>query len=94
MALDQSDIDQIAEVVNGFLATRMEQVYLAIEQLREEFQATINIMDGNDRALIAEFQKVKGMPPAEFLIQAGESWERFIRTEAKHLGLRVIAEKS
>lgn len=97
MPITQEEALQIAQVtrtvVEEIIAARMEQVYLAIEQMREEFQMTVGVLDGNDHAVIGELQRMKGVTPAEVLEEAGRAWERFIKTEAGHLGLKVIRPK-
>jgi len=93
MTIDQDDIAAIVSAVNENIARRLEDVYGAIEQMREEFHQTITVMDGNDMAIVGELQKMKAMPTPEVLKEAGESWERYVRGEAKHLGLRIIAPK-
>lgn len=87
MTIDQEDLRMIVEALAPIIEAQ-------IEQLRGEMQATVEVLDGNDLALVGELQKVKGMTAAEVLTEAGESWERFIVGEAKHLGLRIVKEKN
>lgn len=91
MALEPQDIELIADtayqVVQRVIGERMEQVYGVLEEIREQMQATVGVLNGNDEALLAEIRKVQHATPAEVLTQAGESWERFITNEAKVLGI-------
>lgn len=89
-------VEAVVPMVERAIARQMEDTYGAIEQLREEFQASINIMDGNDHAIIAEIQRLRGSggeQVAEVLTKAAESWDRFIRSEAEKLGLKVLTPK-
>lgn len=88
------------EIVNAILPILQQhidtEISLHLDQLRQEFQATVEVLDGNDSALVAEIQRLRasgGEQVAETLTRAGESWERFIRAEAEHLGLRVMVPK-
>lgn len=68
----------------------------AVDQLRAEMQATVEVLAGNDDALVAEIQRLRGSggeQVAEVLTKAGEAWERFVRAEAEKLGLKVIVPK-
>lgn len=87
-------VDILAPVVEQAIAERLEAVYLAIEVMREEFQQTISVMDGNDHAIVGELQRIKTVTPAKVLEEAGEAWERFVIGEAKALGLRVVRPKA
>ncbi len=84
---------QIGGAVNEVIGRRLEDVYLAIEAVREEFQQTVTVMDGNDRAVIAELQRFQQLTPIQVMEEAAASWERFVKTEAEHLGLKVIVPK-
>ncbi len=92
-------VDALVPVIEAAIARRAEDIYGAIEQLRGEFQATINVMDGNDAAIIAAVQEMRGVltgdgyQVSEVLSKAGASWERFVRAEAEQLGLKVIVPK-
>lgn len=92
-------VDALVPVIERAIGRRMEEVYGTLEQLREEFQQTINVMDGNDQAIVAALQEIRGKisgegyQVAEVLAKAGESWERFVRAEAEKLGLKVITPK-
>lgn len=89
-------VDTLVPVIERAIGRRMEEVYGAIEQLREEFQQSVTVLDGNDHALVAEIQRLRGSggeQVAEVLAQAGEAWERFVRGEAEKLGLKVITPK-
>lgn len=93
MGIEQDDIAAIVAAVNEIITKRLEDVYLAIENMREEFHQTVGVLDGNDMAIVGELQKMKATPAAEVLKEAGNSWERYVKGEARHLGLRVIAPK-
>lgn len=92
-------VEVLVPVIEGAIARRMEEVYGTLEVLREEFQQTINVMDGNDHAIIAAVQELRGQITGEGYIveevvkRAGESWERFVRSEAEKLGLKFIVPK-
>lgn len=89
-------VEVLVPVIERTMVRRLEDVYGTIEQLRGEFQQTINIMDGNDRAIIAEIQRLRGSggeQVAEVLTRAAESWDRFVRAEAENLGLKVLTPK-
>ena len=99
MAEAEQIVDALVPVIEAAIARRMEQVYTVIEELREQFQQTINIMDGNDHAIIAAVQELRGQVTGEGYVveevvkRAAESWERFVRSEAEKLGLKVIMPK-
>ncbi len=94
MAIDDADFQAIVAACDEAMGRRLEEVYLAIENLRGEMQATVGVLDGNDRALIGELQRYKQVPAAVVLAEAAESWERFVRSEAGHLGLKVLVAKT
>ena len=83
----------VKQVVDEVVGARAEQIYLAMEQMREEFQATVGVLDGNDHAVIAELQRMKQTAPAQLLEEVERSWEWFIRGEAERMGMRVIVKK-
>lgn len=90
-------VDTLVPVIERAIARRLEEVFGAIEQLREEFQTSVGVLDGNDHALVAEIQRLRGSggeQVAETLARAGQAWERFITTEAKLLGLQIIVPKA
>jgi len=95
--MDEAEAIEIAQavrvVVDEVVAQRSEQIYLAMEQMREEFQMTVGVLDGNDHAVIAELQRMKQTAPAVLLSEVEKSWEHFIRVEAERLGLKVLAKK-
>lgn len=93
MTIEQADLEAIVGAVNEIIGRRLEEVYGAIEQMREEFTQTVTVLDGNDTALLGEIRKMSGMTPAEVLKEAGESWERYVKGEAANLGLRIVAPK-
>lgn len=96
MALEQEDVATIIEVVEEIMGRRLEAVFGAIEQLREEIQQTVTTLNGNDLAVIGALQHMKladGGQVAAVLERAGESWQRFLVNEAKEIGLKVIAPK-
>lgn len=92
-------VEVLVPVIEGAIARRMEEVYGTLEVLREEFQQTINVMDGNDHAIIAAVQELRGVVTGEGYIveevvkRAAESWERFVRSEAEKLGLKMLVPK-
>lgn len=100
MTTSEEIVDVLVPVIERAIARRLEAVYGAIEQLREEFQQSVTVLDGNDQAVIAVVQELRGkvtgegMQVAEVLAKAGESWERFVRGEAEKLGLKVIVPKA
>lgn len=89
----------LVPVIERAMERRDVGVYAAIDQLRGEVQATIEVMDGNDQAIISALQEIRGQVTgdgaqvAEVLKLAAESWERFVRGEAEKLGLKVIVPK-
>lgn len=97
MALDENDIpvivDAVKSIVDRLLAERMESIYGVLEEIREQTFHSVTVLDGNDAALLAEIRKVQHATPAKVLEMAGESWDRFIRAEAGHLGLRIVVPK-
>ena len=93
MTITNDDVAQIVEAVNEIIGQRLQPVYESIEQMREEFTQTVTVLDGNDTALLGEIRKMSGMTPAEVLKEAGESWERYVKSEAANLGLRIVAPK-
>jgi hypothetical protein len=97
MALEASDmeiiVDAVHQVVERVVGERMQQVYEVIEELRDGFTNTVEVLGGNDDALLGEIRKVMHATPAEVLGMAGESWSRYITAEAKYIGLKVIEPK-
>lgn len=93
MIMDQDDFTKIIAAVDEVMGRRLEDVYGAIEQLRAEFSATIGVMDDNDNVILGEVKRLTGAGAGEVAREAVDAWERFIRNEAKVLGLRVIAPK-
>ena len=98
--MDQSEVTEVVDalvpVIEGAIARRMEEVYGVLEELREQFQATVAVLDGNDHAIITEVQRLRGSggeQVAETITKAAEAWERFVVTEARHIGLQVIRPK-
>lgn len=83
----------VRDTVDEAIRARMEEVYGVLEELREGFLGTVQVLDGNDQALVGEIQKWKQSPPAEMLAIAATSWERFIRGEVEALGMRMVAPK-
>lgn len=94
--LEPSDMeiitDAVYEVVNRVVGARMEEVYAVLEELRGGFTNTVEVLNGNDNALLGEIRKVQHASPAEVLEMAGESWERFIRNEAEAIGMTVVKD--
>ncbi len=92
--LEQSDMEVIVDAVKGvvdrLLGERLEQVYAALEEIRDQTYASITMLDGNDNALLGEIRKVQHATPAEVLAMAGASWERWIRSEASALGYSTL----
>ena len=98
--MDQTEVTEVVDalipVIEGAIARRMEEVYGVLEELREQFQATVTVLDGNDHIIIAEVQRLResgGEQVAETVAKAAEAWERFVVAEAKHIGLQVIRPK-
>lgn len=93
MAIDQEDVETIIGAVDEVMGKRLEQVYASIEQLREEFYATTQVLDGNDHAVVAEVQRMKQEGPAVLLATVEESWTHYIKGEAERLGMKVMVPK-
>lgn len=65
---------------------------VGVDQLREEFRATVEVMDGTDQAIIAKVlelvDEVHGEEGVSKLAgDVGEAYTRFVRAEATRLGL-------
>lgn len=89
-------VDTLVPVIERLIGRKSEDIYLAMEQLREEFQQSVTVLDGNDHALVAEIQRLRGSggeQVAEVLTRAAEAWEAFVRMEAEKLGLKVLVAK-
>ena len=93
MALEAADVEAIIGAVDEVVGRRLEQVYASIEQLREEFYATTQVLDGNDHAVVAEVQRMKQEGPAVLLATVEESWSHYIKGEAERLGMKVMVPK-
>lgn len=93
-------VEVIAPIVEQAIASRVTEIYEVIEDLRQGFQATVGVLDGNDQAIIAALQEVKakvtgeGYQVAEVLKKSAESWDRFVRGEAEKLGWKVVVPKA
>lgn len=93
-------VEALVPVIERAIARRMEEVFGVIEELREQFHATIGVMDGNDQAIIAALQEVRGAVTGEggqvgeVMKLAAESWERFVKGEAEKLGMKVVVPKT
>ncbi len=89
-------VDRLTPVIEAAIARRMEEVYAVLEDLRSQMQSTVQVLDGNDQALVAEIQRLRGSggeQVAEVLANAAGAWERWVRAEAANLGLKVIVPK-
>ena len=89
-------VNIIVPVIEKMIAERSEAIYAVVEDLRQQMIATVGVLDGNDAALVAEIQRLRGSggeQTAEVLTKAAEAWERFVRAEAEQLGLKVITPK-
>lgn len=83
----------VVDVLYPIIEREFASVRTEIDQLRQEIYDTVQVLQGNDTALVGELQKVKGSTVAEVLQEAGESWARFVKGEAENLGMRVVVAK-
>lgn len=83
----------VVDVLYPIIEREFASVRMEVEQLRQEVFDTVQVLQGNDNALVGELQKIKGSTVAELLQEAGESWARFVKGEAENLGMRVVVAK-
>lgn len=93
MALTEEEFRQIIAGVDVAMGKRLEEVYGAIEQLREEFQATINVIDGSIMSIIGWLQEREDPEVKEFSDGFQGAWDRLVKMEAERLGLIIDATK-
>lgn len=85
-------VDAVHQVVERVVGERMEQVYHVIEEMRQGMVGTVEVLNGNDTALLGELRKIQHATPAEVLTMAGESWAAFIQHEAERIGMTVVGD--
>lgn len=83
----------VVDVLYPIIEREFASIREEIDQLRAEIYDTVQVLQGNDNALVGELQKMKGSTVAEVLQEAGESWARFVKGEAENLGMRVVMAK-
>jgi hypothetical protein len=81
------EVQTIVEVIDTAIRTRMEEVYGELEALKQQVRDATHAIGEtlltNDETMVTQMTAL-----------ADGSWRRFIETEARALGLRIVKEKS
>ena len=77
--------DELIDRLTAVVQQQLDGVYQIIDSLRDEFSQTVTVLDSNDRAVMAELQRVKGSEVEGLANDAGEAWQRFITSEYARL---------
>lgn len=95
--IDEQDLPLIVTAVKGVvdqvLGERLEQVYTDLQAIREQFEHTVQTLDGNDHAILAELRARLGDPVGELTVLAEQAWERHVRAEGERIGLKPVLVK-
>ena len=81
-------IEKLTGIVQDEVRAGLDGVHAVIEQLRDEWTGTVGVLDGNDRAVMAELLRLKGSDVEQYAQDAGDAWVRFITLEYATLRAR------